>query len=57
MFVDMPWPPEDPRPDPPRRRLSGREERILVWLIGINLVLALVAPIGGATLLQVLIRP
>lgn len=55
MFVDMPWPPEDHRPDPPRRRLSEKEQKVLVWLVGINLVLALVAPIGGATLLQVLI--
>lgn len=52
MFVDAPWPSKDDRPEPPRRRLSDREQKVLVWLIGINLLLLLVAPIGGASLLQ-----
>lgn len=57
MFVDLPgsWPPEDPRPDPPPRRLSMREQKVLVWLIGVNALLLLIAPVGGASLVQLLI--
>jgi len=56
MFVDMPWPTKDDRPERPRRRLSDREQKVLLCLIGINLLLLLVAPVGGATLLQLLFR-
>jgi hypothetical protein len=42
-----------PPADPPR---GGKgQERVLGWLIGLNLVLLLLAPIGGATLLQPLL--
>lgn len=57
MFVDLPghWPPEDPRPEPPERRLSVREQKVLIWLLGVNVLLFLIAPIGGATLVQFLV--
>ena len=56
MFVDLPgsWPPQDPPPDPPRRRLSVREQKVLMWLLGVNVLLLLIAPVGGATLIQLL---
>ena len=51
MYAEGGW---KPASEPPARRprLTGRQERILMWLIAINVVLTLVAPIGGATILQ-----
>ncbi len=56
MFVDLPggWP-HDPKPEPPKRRLSPRRERLLLVLIGFNMMLLMVAPIGGATLIHWLV--
>lgn len=53
MFIDLPgnWP-GDPKPEPPQRRLSPRRERLLLALLGLNMILLVVAPIGGATLLH-----
>jgi len=57
MFLDQhnQWlpPPEEPAPEP--GRLSQAQERTLMRLIGFNLFLLFVAPIGGATLLHPLI--
>ena len=42
---------------PPRRpRVTKKQERAILWLIGLNAVLLLVAPIGGATILEALIK-
>jgi hypothetical protein len=49
MYAEGGWQP--PREPPPRRPpLTRRGERILFWLIAVNAILLLVAPIGGATL-------
>ena len=51
MYVDEAWrphgepPPREPRPD-------KRQERVFLWLIAVNVLLLLIAPIGGATLVQ-----
>lgn len=53
MFVDFqddwrragPW-----EPKRPRGRLTKRQEKVIGWLVGINLLLLLVAPLGGSTL-------
>ena len=54
MFLDLPgagpW-----RPDPPKPRITPKGEKILVWIVALNLVLLLVAPIGGATVIHALI--
>jgi hypothetical protein len=54
MYAEGGWQPGwEPSREPPRRpRLSGRQERVILWLVAANLVLMLVAPIGGATLLH-----
>ena len=56
MFVEegggwepLPWKP------PSRRRLTDREERVIMWLIPFCVLLLLVAPIGGATVVQAVI--
>jgi hypothetical protein len=56
MFVDLPgcWPPKDLPPEPPKRRLSVREEKVLLWLLGLNAFGLLIAPIGGVSLIQFL---
>lgn len=56
MFMDTsgggpePWPERDSEP----RRLTVGEQKTLYWLAGINIVLLLVAPIGGATLFDLM---
>lgn len=56
MFVrfDPDWPPVDPpRPTPELRRgqLNDQQRKRLMQAIGFNLLMLLVAPIGGATLI------
>jgi len=58
MFVDLQggWPPQEPKkPPPPQPRLSTRAQKTLLWLIGLNVVLLLIAPIGGATLVAAIL--
>jgi len=60
MFVpfDPDWPPFDPpRREPPRptRRISAAQEKRLMQAIGLNLLLAVIAPIGGATVIGALL--
>lgn len=43
--------PELPR-KPQYRQLSRREQKVLIWVLGLNLFLALIAPIGGATVIS-----
>ncbi|WP_419896034.1 hypothetical protein [Roseomonas sp. USHLN139] len=52
MFLDLPGggPPRPPELPPPPR-LSPQRQRLLLWIIGLNVLLLLVAPIGGATLI------
>jgi hypothetical protein len=41
--------------EPPRKRaLTRRQESILLWLILVNVLIALVAPIGGGTIVEAL---
>ncbi|MGJ4998373.1 hypothetical protein ACQR0Z_28375 [Bradyrhizobium sp. HKCCYLS3077] len=56
MFIDLPgyWP-HEPKPKPPKRRLSAGREKLLLALLGFNMVMLVVAPIGGATLIHWLI--
>ena len=35
--------------------MTKREERMILWLVGLNAVFLFVAPIGGATLIQAVI--
>jgi hypothetical protein len=61
MFVrfDPDWPPLDPpqpEPTPPARRLDEAQQKRLMQALGVNAVLLLVAPIGGATLIGGLLR-
>ena len=58
MFVDFrsdwhqpgPW-----EPKPARARLTKRQERVIGWIVGVNLVMLLVAPLGGSTLVEALV--
>jgi hypothetical protein len=53
MFVDLPgyWP-HEPKPERPKRLMSPRREKLLLALLGFNMVMLVVAPIGGATLIH-----
>jgi len=52
MFLDLrdSWPPEPwsppPRPDP---KLTPRQQKTMIWLVSMNVMLLFVAPICGAT--------
>ena len=55
---DPDWPPPDPprrAPEPPPRRLQADQEKRLLQAIAFNLVLIIVAPIGGATVIGALL--
>lgn len=53
MFVEGGWKPAE---EPPRKpRLSKREELVLLWLLGVVAVLLLIAPLGGASLIEALL--
>lgn len=55
MFLDLksygprpePWPPKDKRP-----QLTPRAQKILLWIIGFNVIVLTIAPIGGATVID-----
>ncbi len=47
MFVEGGW-----KPPPRKPRLTQRQERVFVWLIAVNALLLLIAPIGGATIIH-----
>ncbi|WP_165700232.1 hypothetical protein [Methylobacterium sp. Leaf108] len=53
MYVDDGW---RPPLEPPSRkpRITKRQERVLVWVLALNALLLLVAPIGGATMAHAL---
>jgi hypothetical protein len=37
-------------PEKPPRRLTERQESVLMWLLGVNLLLLFVGPLAGVTL-------
>lgn len=56
MFLDTrdPWPPHEPWSPPPRRTpLSRPREKVVISLVGLNLVLLFVAPIAGITFFDI----
>ena len=51
MYAEGGWePPWEPPPREPR--LTPRQERVLIWLISVNALLLLLAPISGATIIH-----
>ena len=51
MFVDVEWRPQG-EPPPRGPRPNERQERVFVWLIAVNALLLLNAPMAGATLVH-----
>ncbi|WP_182085303.1 hypothetical protein [Aureimonas sp. ME7] len=54
MFLDVhdrslpePWKPERPKP-----RLTKRQESALAWIVGLNLLMLLLGPIAGTTVID-----
>ncbi len=47
-----------PPSEPLRRRprVTKQQERIILWLVVLNAFLLLIAPIGGATIIQAIIH-
>lgn len=42
-------------PPPRRPRLTRRQESVILWFIVLNALMLLIAPIGGATVIQAVI--
>jgi hypothetical protein len=42
-------------PEKPHPQLSWRQQKLLIWAIGLELFLLFVAPIGGMSLVNVLV--
>ncbi len=56
MYLDEAWRPSgEPPPREPRPRLTKRQERVVLWLLGVNVLLLLIAPIGGTTIVQAIV--
>jgi hypothetical protein len=55
MFVDLPhyWSP--PEPQRPRPRLTERQQKVMGWIIGFNVMMLFLAPIAGITIFDVLL--
>ncbi|ACL63123.1 conserved hypothetical protein (plasmid) [Methylobacterium nodulans ORS 2060] len=51
MYVEGGWKPSW-EPPPRRPQLTERQERVFLWLIALNALLLLLAPIGGATIIH-----
>jgi hypothetical protein len=54
-FRDQTPPPRWEPPAAPKPRLTRRQEKTLGWLVGLNLILLLVAPIAGASIITALL--
>ncbi len=54
MFVDTrDWPPPPPwQPERPARRLTDRQARVMRNIVAFNLVMLIVGPLAGVTLLD-----
>ncbi|EZP54650.1 MULTISPECIES: hypothetical protein [Sphingomonas] len=57
MFVDFREVPPPPRwePEPARRRFTPRQRKTMEIVVGVNLVMLVFAPLGGATLVQAIV--
>lgn len=57
MFLDLKN--YTPPPEPPANRgpepLTPKQKKALAWIVGVNLVMLIIAPIGGATMISGLI--
>ena len=54
MFVEGGWKPS-PEPPPRAPRLTPRQQRVMFWLVALNALLLLIAPIGGATIFHAIL--
>ena len=51
MYVDTEWRPHG-EPPPREPQPNERQERVFLWLIAVNALLLLIAPVGGATIVH-----
>ena len=58
MFVDFHnrWPPPEPWEPPPPPRITPRGERLVAWIIGLNLLMLVFGPLAGATLIDAILK-
>ena len=54
MYLDEAWRPSG-EPTPHESRPMGRKARVFLWLIAVNALLLLIAPVGGATVIHALL--
>jgi len=58
MFLDLKnyTPPPDPPGEPGRPSLTPRQQKTLMAIIGFNILLLFIAPIGGATIIAAFLQ-
>jgi hypothetical protein len=58
MFLDLNnyTPPPDPPAEPDRPSLTPRQQKTLLIIVGFNIFLLFIAPIGGATVISALLE-
>lgn len=58
MFLDLKnyTPPPEPQANRGPEPLTPRQQKALAWIVGLNIILLLIAPIGGATIISGLIE-
>ncbi len=49
------WKPPPWRPPPRKPRVTKKQERVILWLVGVNVLFLLIAPIGGVTIVETVI--
>lgn len=58
MFLDMKSHGPRPEPLPPKPtgpNLTPRDQKVIAWVICVNILILFIAPIGGATVIQSLL--
>ncbi len=46
------WKPQPWQPPPRKPHITKKQERLILWLVGVNILFLLIAPIGGVTIVE-----
>ena len=49
------WKPPPWQPPPRKPHITKKQERLILWLVGVNVLFLLIAPIGGVTIVETVV--